>query len=129
MTWKAILASGLLVIATYSANYALDGCDDRPPNPPSIVLNYSVSDGIWVVGTDIPAGLWSFQSYWRELPDCKWFVTPATEPSPGASPSTPPDGSQYRDTSAGAVAIRLHEGEGLVVTNCDPARWTWAGSN
>lgn len=128
VSMKAIIASGLLVIATYGANYALEGCESRPANPPSVIEVYSISDGIWVVGKDIPAGLWSFQSYWRELPDCKWFVTPSTDPSPGASPSYPPDGSQYRDNSVGAVAVQLHIGEGLVIDNCDPARWTWGGN-
>jgi len=126
VSFRTIIASGLLVIGTYAANYALDGCEATRDNPPSIVVNYTAGDGIWIVGEDIAPGVWSTNSYWRDLPNCIWFVSPATDPQPSASPSTGPTWTQYRDTSQGAVTFRLHTGEGLTISGCQGAM-AWTG--
>ena len=120
MTWKAILASGLLVIATYGANYVLDGCEGTDkPKTISIIPATKTGDGIHIVGDEIRPGLWRSPVKWLDMPACVWFVAPAAFPSPSASPSSEPTSTRARVESPGKTFfLRLHEGESLVSANC-----------
>lgn len=119
MTYKAIIASGLLVVATYAANYSLEGCGGQKPDTTSTVPAVKIGDGIHIVGDEIRPGLWRSPVNWLDKPHCVWFVAPAAQPTPNASPSNESTSTRARVESPGKIFfLRLHAGEALTSAEC-----------
>jgi hypothetical protein len=85
-------------------------------NPSPAFIKVKVSDGIWVVGTEVLQGRYTLLVE-DQAGDCVWFVNPATD---GDLNEKLPS---YKDGYAGAITIRLKDGESFTVSHCG-AGWT-----
>lgn len=110
-----IIASGLIAAATLSLSACPGPNKDDKPNQTSQVLRTTIGDGSWIVGDELAPGIWQAKDDITKKSECAWFVTPAKDPSPGASPTQEPSSSNIK---VGRVAIRLHPKEGFTTYKC-----------
>jgi len=125
---KKVTRLTALAAASIAALALLTGCPKPghkdPCKPGGCQVNGPVTekgDGIWSVGDEIEPGLWQLDNAWKDTekyPNCAWFVSPAADPAPSASPSNEPTSTRARVETPGSVTIRLHVGEHLTSSDC-----------
>lgn len=108
---KTVIVAASVVLAVLAPS----GCGQK--GKPAGVSRTEIGDGVWIVGDEINPGLWEPMEDITTKKDCAWFVSPAKEPSPGASPTTEPT---FRTPLPDGV-IELHKGEAFTTNHC--GRW------
>lgn len=110
----------LILTAVLAAGCAITGEPPTPAPTNSAGQKIRIGDGVWIVGDEIPEGLWRPNTGIGTMHDCAWFVSPAPKPpNPEPTPTTEPS---FRNESSD---VELHNGERFTTINCGD--WQFLG--